>query len=87
MRAQNPNGTSICSAVVQMTAESPYTLQRFDRYPIKITPSQGGCGTHLIHGSLGPPDASSQMAIGLHQPFAGLTSVTDRQTTLHSTAA
>jgi len=34
MRAHNPNGTSIGSAVcVQMTAECPYSLQRFACFP------------------------------------------------------
>jgi len=39
MRVQNPNGTSIGSAVfAQMTAECPYTLQWFARFPLKIAP-------------------------------------------------
>jgi len=42
MRAQNPNGISIGSAVfAQMTAECPYTLQWFAHFPVKIAPPHG----------------------------------------------
>ena len=41
-------------------------------------PSHGGSEPHLIHGSLGPPESSTQIDRFSH--FAGLTSVTDRPT-------
>ena len=42
IRAHNPNGTSIGSDVfAQMTAECPYTLQWFARFPLKIARSRG----------------------------------------------
>jgi len=37
--------------------------------PLKISPSHGGCGPHLIHGSLGQPKSSTQMVSPLVQPF------------------
>jgi len=37
--------------------------------PLKIAPSHGGSGPHLIHGSLGPPESSTQMASRSVQPF------------------
>jgi len=37
--------------------------------PFKIAPSHGGSGPHLIHGSLGPPESSTQMASRSVQPF------------------
>jgi len=46
MRAHSPNGTSIASAVfAQMTAECPYSLQRFACSPLKIAPSYEGIWT------------------------------------------
>ena len=36
---------------------------------LKITPSHGGCGPHLIRGSLGPPESSTQTASQSLQPF------------------
>jgi len=70
MRANNPNGTSISSSVfAQMTAECPYTLQCFDRFPLNTAPSHGGIWPYVIHGSLSPPKSSTQMAIRSLQPF------------------
>jgi len=46
MRAHNPNGTSIGSAVfAQMTAECLYSLQWFACFPLKIAPSHVGIWT------------------------------------------
>jgi len=46
MRAHNPNGTSIGSAVfAQMTAECPYTLEWFACFLLKIVPSHAGFWT------------------------------------------
>jgi len=52
IRAHNPNGISIGSAIfAQMAAECPYTLQWDAPFRLKIAASYGGCGPHLIHGS------------------------------------
>jgi len=65
----NPNGNSIGSAVfAQGTAECP---TRYNGTP--LSPQHcffpWGCGPHLIHGSLGPPESSSQTASWSVQPF------------------
>ena len=92
MRAHNPNGTSIDSAVfAQMTTECLYCLQRFACFPLKMSLPMLASGPHVIRGSLGPPESGTQMITWSFQPFfAGLTSVThwqsdrktDGQTTL-----
>jgi len=60
VRAHNPNGITIGSAVfAQMTAMGcPFSL--------KIAPSHGGCGPHLIHGSLGLPESFGSLVIASH---------------------
>ena len=56
-RVHNRNAKSIGSAVfAQMTAECPCTLQWSACFPLKIVPS------HVIRGSLGPPESGAQMA-------------------------
>jgi len=52
--------------------------------PLNIAPSHGGSGPHLIHGSLGPPESSTQVASWSVQPFlqGSLMWQTDRQTTV-----
>jgi len=41
----------------------------------------GNLDPHLMHGSLGPPESSTETASQSVQPFfSGLTSVTDQQT-------
>ena len=77
IRVHNQNGKSIGSAIfAQLALESPYTLQWEPLSP-KIAPS------HLLYDSLGPSELTTQVASRLVQPFlSGLTSVTDRQTTL-----
>jgi len=56
-----PNGISISSAIfAQLTADGPCSLQRATPLPLKIAPSQRGIWTHLIHGSLGPPESTSK---------------------------
>ena len=37
-----------------------FTMGRL--FHLKITPSHGGSGPHLVHGSLGPPESSTQTA-------------------------
>jgi len=70
LQAHKPNGISISSAVfAQMSTEFPCTLQWDAPFPLKIAAFHGGSGPHLIHGSLGPPKSSTQMASRSVQPF------------------
>jgi len=56
IQAHNLNSTSTGSAVfAQMTVKCPYTSQWATPSPLKIAPSNGGCGPHLINGSLVQP--------------------------------
>jgi len=86
IRAHNPNGISVGSAVfAQMTAECPYTLQweyGTPLSPLKIAPSHGYLDPHLIYGFLVPPKSSTQMASRSVQPFlqGSLVWQTNRQT-------
>ena len=72
---------------VQLTAESPYTLQWAPLSPT-IAPSHGDLDFRLTHGSLGPPESSTQTASRSVQPFLQgsllwqADRLTDRQTTL-----
>jgi len=85
-RVLNPNGSSIGSAVfAQLTADCPHTLQWATRPPSKFPFSRGDLNTHLIHGSLGPPEFSTQTHLDRFSRFAGLTSVTDLQTDRQTT--
>jgi len=56
-------------------AECPYTLQWFARLPLKIAPSQGGSGQHVIHWVYLSSERKRQLDRFSH--FVGLTSVTD----------
>jgi len=48
---------------------------------LEIVHSHGGSGSHLMHGSLSPPEPTTQTTFQSVQPFfAGLTTVTDRPT-------
>jgi len=50
--------------------QCPYTLQWDAIPPVKIALLHGGSGPpHLIHGSLGPSESSTQVASRLVQPF------------------
>jgi len=83
MRAHNPNGTSIGSAVfAQMTAECPYTLQWFACFRSKLPLHMLASGPHVIRGSLGPPESWTQMATWSFQQFlrGSLVWQTDRAT-------
>jgi len=55
--------------------------------PLKIARSHGGLGSHLIHGSSGPPESSTQTASWSIQQFlqGSLLWQTDRQTDHHAT--
>jgi len=76
MQAHNPNGTSIGSAFLHEWPEYPDTLQWFACFPLKI----GGSGSHVIHGSLGPPKSWTQAASRSLLPFlhSSLVRETDR---------
>ena len=80
MRAHNPNGTSIASAVfAQMTAECTYTLQWFACSPT-IAPSglpMLASGPHVIRGHWAHPSSERKWQLDCFSRFAGLTSVTD----------
>jgi len=52
-----------------MTAKCTYTLQCNATFPPKIAPSHGGSGPHLMYGSLGTPESSTQMTSQSVQPF------------------
>jgi len=63
IRAHRPNGISTGSAVFpQTTVECPYTLQWDAILPPNFPLPMGGSEPHLIHGRLGPPKSSTQMA-------------------------
>jgi len=60
---------------------NPRDVQCDAPFPLKIAPLHGGSGPYIIHGSLGPSKSSTQTSISIGPAvFAGLTSVTDRQT-------
>jgi len=87
MRARNPNVTSIGSAVfAQMTAECPYTLQWFTRFPFKIAPFRWGIWTPCNTWFFGPtwvlnPNGKSIVSSVLHGSLVWQTErQTDRQT-------
>ena len=79
MRAHNPNGTSIGSAVfAQMTEECPYTLQWFASFPLKIAPSHVGIWTSYNTWCIGLTRVRNPNGnLIISALFAGLTSVTD----------
>jgi len=61
IQAHNPNSISTGSAIsAQMTTECPYTLRWDALFPSKF-PFPWGPEPHLIRGSLGPPESSTQM--------------------------
>jgi len=80
IRAHKLNGISIGLAVfAEMTAECPYTLLWYAPFLLKIAPSHGRIWTpHLIHGSLGPPESSTEMASPSIQSLTNVDRHTDR---------
>jgi len=84
IRAHNPNGISIGSAVfAQTTVECPHTLQWDAHFTPEICPFPcGDLDPHLIHVFPGPPKSSTQTAARSVQPFlqGSLVWQTDRQT-------
>jgi len=81
MRVHNPNGTSIGSVVfAQMTAECLYTLQWFACFSLKIAPSHVGIWTSCNTWFIGRTWVRNANGNFVSAVFAGLTSVTERQT-------
>jgi len=82
IRAHNPNGISIGSAVFAQTAECPYTLQ-WDALAPQNCPFSWGIWTQSNTQFSGPTRVLNPNGISIGSDvFAGLTSVTDQQTTL-----
>jgi len=79
IRAHNPSGISISSAVfAQITAEYHYTLQWDAPFPLKIVPSYGGIWTPSNTWFLGPTRVINPNGILIGAAvFAWLTSMTD----------
>ena len=74
------NGISIRSAVSAYTAAKSLNALQWDGQPPKIAPFPWGLETHVLRGSLGPPDpAADGISIG-SAIFARLTNGTNRQT-------
>jgi len=69
-RIYKPSCTSGGSAVcLQLTINSPYFIKGWDM-PLQNFPFPGGdWGPNLIHGSLGPPESTTQTASQSVQPF------------------
>jgi len=82
-RLNIPNGILTSSTVyAQVKPEgSLYTLQWAAFFPLKIAPSHGSyMDPHLIHGSLGPPEPTTQTVSRSVQAFCRVHyTVTDRQ--------
>jgi len=70
-RAHSPNCITIITAIfAQVIAECPYTLQWDAPFrPQNCSFPWGNLDPHLIRGSLGPPESSTQMASWSVQPF------------------
>jgi len=79
-RIYNPNGISIGSAVfAQLTSECRREC-RGNPFPSKLPLTMESSGPHPIHGSLSP-QANNPHGISISlSVFAGLSTVTDRQT-------
>jgi len=84
IRPHNPNGIPIGSTVfAQTTIQCLYILQWDAHSPPKLCPFPwGNLDHHLIHGSPGPPESSTQTAARSVQPFlqGSLVWQTNRQT-------
>ena len=81
IRAHDPNGISICSAIyAQMTAKCTYTLQWDAPFPPQNCPFPwGDLNTQYMVPWAHPSPQPNGISIGA-AVFAGLTSVTDRRT-------
>jgi len=87
IRALNPNGTSVRSAVfAQITTECFYTLQWDASFPLKIASCHCGIWTPSNTWFPGPTRVLNANGISIGSAvFAGLTRVTDRQTDRQTT--
>jgi len=66
IQTHNLNSMSIGSALfAQMIAECPYTLLSYKNWPFQ----RGDLDPHIIHGSVDPPELSTQTASRSVQPF------------------
>jgi len=67
-----PNGISVGLAVfAQLTAEGPCTLQWAAPFPSKISDRMGNLNPHLIYGSMGPPESTTQTTFDRFSRFCG----------------
>jgi len=84
IRTHNPNGILIGSAIfAQMTVGCPYTLQWDAPFLQKLPLPMGGSGPPCNTWFPGPTRVLNPNGILIGSAiFAGLTSVTERQTTL-----
>jgi len=84
--AHNPNGITISSAVfAQATTECPCAVQWTAPSPSKLPLPMGGCGSQSNAWFLGPTKILNPNGISIGSAiYAGLTSVTGRQTMLRS---
>jgi len=70
IRVHIPKDISIGSAVfAQLMAVSLDILYNGPPFSLRIARLYGGCGSHLIHGSLGPAKSTTQMACQSVKPF------------------
>ena len=61
MQAHNPNSIFIGSVIFAQFPQSYLYFTMGCSLTPEIAPSCWGCGPHLIRGSLGPPESSTQM--------------------------
>ena len=78
------NGILTGSAFLHSSSRTSLYFTMGRPIPLKLPLPMGGCGPHLIRGSLSSPEPTTQTAFRLVQPFLQglLLSQTDRQTTL-----
>ena len=82
-RAHQESKSQTAGIFAQLTAQSRNTSQRAAPFSLKIAPAHGDLYPHLVHHSLGPPKSSTGQPKGhpiSSAVFAGLTTVTDKQT-------
>jgi len=83
IRARNQNSNSTSSAVLHIWPQSAPILYNGTPLPNSKCSFPWGIwslDTHVIYGSLGPSDSSTDTASRSVQPFCGVTNVRDRQT-------
>ena len=86
MRAHNPNGTSIGSAIfAQMTAECLYTLQWFACFPSKLSLPMLASGPHLMVVHWAHPSPERKWQLDRFSRFCRADRLTERQTDRQTT--